>query len=450
MSDSDDEVVEAPSGQSLADDERAELSRLRSEVAALRLRAEGNQLPSQRDRASRRSAVAVVLICLGCLLAPLSVVGVWARDHVSDTDRYLATVTPLASDPGVQIALADRVTDEILRYVDVRAIVGQAVDVLAARGLPPATADRLRGLSGPVAGAVRGFVQGKVREVIASPRFESAWVTANRVAHEQFVAALSGRQGAVTVSAGRVTIDLGAFVATAKDALVSAGFTPAAAVPTVHPTYELFASRDLARAQFAYRLLDRLGNVLPVVALAFLVTGVYPARRHRRAIIGAGLGLAAAMLVLDAVLVILRTMYLDRLPDTVPATTAATVFDTLVRFLRTELRAVLVVGLVVAAAAFASGPSVTATGIRRGSTDALAWLRERGEALGLRTGPVGAWIHRNLRALRVVVVAAAAVVFAFWDRPTGSAVLVLAGATALALALLQFLARPPAASGRTG
>jgi hypothetical protein len=446
MGDSAEQVVRTPPDGSLTEDEHAELARLRAEVSAYRDRGDGTPPGPRRARSAWRSIVAVVLIVVGCLLAPLSVVGVWARDQIGDTDRYLANVTPLAADPGVQNALADRITNEIFGYVDLRGIVDQTLDVLVARGLPASTADRLRGLSGPLANGVRGFVRGKVGEMVASRQFQDAWVTANRVAHEQLVAALSGKQGSVGVSEGTVSVDLGPFIAAAKQSLVSAGFTAVARIPDIHPKFELFSSRYLQRAQSGYRLLDRLGTALPLVSLALILLGVYLARGHRRALVGAGLGLALSMILLGSALVVGRSVYLDTLPDTVSAPTAVAVFDTLVRFLRTGLRMVLVLGLVVAAGAFLSGPSATAVSIRGGSSTALGRLRERGEAVGLRTGPVGAWVHGNLKMLRLAVLCAAAVVFVFWDRPTGKVVLVLAGFVVLALAVLQFLARPPHAA----
>ena len=36
--------------------------------------------------------VATLLIVIGCILAPLSVVAVWAKNQVTNTDRYVATV----------------------------------------------------------------------------------------------------------------------------------------------------------------------------------------------------------------------------------------------------------------------------------------------------------------------------------------------------------------------
>ena len=65
-----------------------------------------------------------------------------------------------------------------------------------------------------------------------------------------------------------------------------------------------------------------------------------------------------------------------------------TLFDTLIRFIRTELRTLLVAGLVIAAGAFFTGPSVTAVRTRSALGSGLGWLRRSGERAGLSTGPV--------------------------------------------------------------
>ena len=86
-----------------------------------------------RPRGGSAQAVATLLIVIGCILAPLSVVAVWAKNQVTNTDRYVATVAPLADDPAIQNAVADRVTAEIFSYLDVVGITNQAVDALAER-----------------------------------------------------------------------------------------------------------------------------------------------------------------------------------------------------------------------------------------------------------------------------------------------------------------------------
>ena len=149
--------------------------------------------------------------------------------------------------------------------------------------------------------------------------------------------------------------------------------------------------------------------MLPVVALLLLALGVYVARGHRRALIGAGLGLAASMLVLAAGLLIFRSVYLSSVPnDVLPADAAAALFDTLVRFIKEGLRTILVVGLVVAAGAFLTGPSVTAVRIRRAFSSGLGWVRQSGEHAGLRTGPVGTWTYAHRKGLRICAVSLAA------------------------------------------
>ena len=50
---------------------------------------------------SWRTPVAALLITLGCILAPLSVLGVWTANQISDTSRYVANVAPLIKDPAI-------------------------------------------------------------------------------------------------------------------------------------------------------------------------------------------------------------------------------------------------------------------------------------------------------------------------------------------------------------
>jgi hypothetical protein len=139
--------------------------------------------------------VAAVLIVVGCVLAPLSVVAIWARNQVTNTDRYVATVSPLARDPAIQQAIADQITAQIFRYLDVQGLTGQAVEALSDRGLPPRLAQQLQALSGPIANGVQGFTRDQVGKVVASDAFADAWVQANRLAHQELVAALTGEGG---------------------------------------------------------------------------------------------------------------------------------------------------------------------------------------------------------------------------------------------------------------
>jgi hypothetical protein len=440
-------------GPELTGEERAELERLRAEVATLRSRLRqpaadrGDRVAAVRrtGRQRWRTIVATLLIVLACLLAPLSVVAVWARNQVTNTDRYVATVAPLAEDPAIQNAIADQITAQVFTYIDVRGLTNEVVDALATRGLPPRLADQLQALTVPIASGVEGFTRTQVGKVVQSQAFADAWVQANRVAHDELVKALTGEGGgAITVEDNRVSVNMAPFIQTVKQQLTAAGFTLAARIPEVNASFTLFQSDSITRARSAFNLLNTLGVWLPVIVLILIVLGVYVARDHRRALVGAGLGVALGMLVLALGLAIFRSIYLNGVPaDVLPHDAAAVLYDTIVRFLRAGLRTVLVLGLVVAAGAFLTGQSVTAVRTRESLARAIGWLQGGAEQAGLRTGPVGGWVHRHKRALRIGAVVAASLALVFWSRPTGKVVIGLALALLVALAIIEFLGRAP-------
>ncbi len=371
--------------------------------------------------------------------------GVWTANQVSSTSRYIANIEPLIHDPAIQNALTDKVTTEITSHLNVTGYTNQAAALLASKGLPR-VGSLLRTFAPSISGAVAGFIHSTVRKIVTSPRFARAWIEVNKVAHQQLVTALSGQSGgAITVSNGQVTIDLAPFITIVKQDLAARGFTIVNSLPPIHPTLALFSSRKLVQAQTAYRLINDLKIVLPLLTLLLLALGAYIARNHRRAIIGAGLGLAASMLVLGAGLLIFRGIYLNSVPSSLlPSSAAAAMFDTLVRFIKEGLRTILVLGLVVAAGAFVTGSSVTAVRTRGAFASGLGWIRESGERAGLRTGPVGRWTYAHRTVLRISAVALAALIFVFWGRPTSTTVIVITVLLLVVLGLIELVGRPPA------
>jgi hypothetical protein len=418
--------------------ERAEPERPRAETTQPR----GQQAGSRRRR--WRTPVAVVLIVIGCVLAPVSVIAVWSANQVSDTSRYIANIEPLIHEPPIQNALTDKVTTQITSHLNIAGYVDQASAVLAGKGLTRVGA--LVKTFGPaLASGVAGYVHSAVHKIVTGPRFARAWVQVNTVAHQALVKALSGQGKTVTVRNGQVVIDLAPFIAIVKQDLSARGFTLINKLPPIHPTLALFSAKDLVKAQTLYRLINDLKIVLPILSLVLIGLGVYIARSRRRALIGAGLGFAASMLVLGAGLAIFRTIYLNSVPSSVlPADAAAAIFDTFVRFIKEALRTLLVVGLVVAIGAFFTGPSVTAVRTRAAFRSGFDWIRRGGEHAGVSTGPVGQWTYAHRRVLRICAVALFALIFVFWGRPTALVVILLAVLLLVTLGLIELIGRPPA------
>jgi hypothetical protein len=440
LPDTDSEPRAAAGNAGLSQDDHAELVRLRAEVAKLRSE---KAAPAPRRRGGWRAPVAAILIVVGCLLAPLSVLAVWTASQVSDTGRYVANVEPLVHDPAIQNALTDKITNEVTSNIHVTAYTDQAAALLTSKGLPR-VGGLLKSFAPSISGAVTGFIHSAVHKLVTSPQFARAWVKANTAAHKVLVIALSGQgNGTVGISNGQVTIDLGPLISTVKQDLVKRGFTLANNIPAIHPTFALFSAKYLVKARNAYRLINDLKYVLPILSVLLLALGVYVARGHRRALIGAGLGLAGAMLLLAAGLLIFRGVYLNSVPPSaLPADAAAALFDTLVRFIKEGLRTILVLGLVVAAGAFLVGPSVTAVKTRAAFASALGWVRAEGEHAGLRTGPVGTWTYTHKTALRISAVALAALIFVFWGQPTAGVVIGITIMLLVALGLIELIGRP--------
>ena len=447
MSDADRAAEpQAGTGNGPSVDEQAELER-GAEAAAPHTE---QATPRRRPHTGWRAPVSVVLIVVGCLLAPLSVLAVWTANEVSSTSRYVANVEPLVHDPAVQNALTGKITTEITTHLNVTGHTDQAAAALTSHGLPR-VGTLLQSFGPSISSAAAGFIHGQVHKIVTSPQFARVWVQANTAVHKQLVKALSGQGGSsVSVSNGQVVLSLGPFINLIKQDLVKRGFTLVSKLPAINPTLSLFSAKYLVKAQSGYRLVNDLKIVLPIVALLLLALGVYVARGHRRALIGAGLGLAASMLVLGAGLVIFRGVYLNSVPgDVLPADAAAALFDTLVRFIREGLRTILVVGLVVAAGAFLTGPSVSAVKTRKAFSSGLGWVRQTGEHAGVRTGPVGIWTYAHRKGLRICAVCLAALLFVFWGRPTAVVVVVIAVLLLVLLGLIELIGSTPAPAPAT-
>jgi hypothetical protein len=419
------------------------VSQLRSELTRARRHA-------GKRRRGWRGPVAALLIVLGCVLAPISVLGVWTANQVSNTDRYVANVAPLISEPAVQSALTDKISAAVSKQVDVQAVAKQAAVQTSNRGLTRLGA-LLSNFSGSIAGAVDGLIHSTVGKVVKRPAVARLWVRGNRAAHTQLVNALAGRKSALSISNDKVVISLGPLIGRVKARLSARGLTLVNSLPPINPTFPLFSARYLVRAQSLYRTLNTLKWLLPVLTLVLLAAGIYVARRHRRALIGAGLGLAASMLVLGVAVVVARTIYLGKVPGSVlPADAAAVVFDTIVRFISQGLRVLLVLGLVVAFAGFITGPSVTAVNTRHAFRSAFGAIRGTGERAGLSTGRAGVWVYVHRMPLRVGAVALAVLIFIIWTNPTGLVVLLIAIILAVLLGLIELIGRPPAAPQSAG
>ncbi|QYF72809.1 hypothetical protein [Cryobacterium sp. PAMC25264] len=107
------------SGTAAPPDPAAEIARLSAENA--RLRAQAGPGAEHRAAARWRAFLAALLIAIGVLLAPVSVVSYWTKGYVNDTDRFVASLAPLADDPAVQAYIVDEIVTVVNDNIDIDA-----------------------------------------------------------------------------------------------------------------------------------------------------------------------------------------------------------------------------------------------------------------------------------------------------------------------------------------
>ncbi|WP_030847600.1 hypothetical protein [Streptomyces griseus] len=274
-----------------------------------------SKTPAAPSRSAVPAALSAVLLVLLALLVPLSALSAWVDLEIDDTDRYVAAVSPLSSDPAVRSTVADLVTEEAMRQIDL----------------------------GPLQDTAREFLHRTVSSFTTTDAFRNAWDTANRTAHEAVAASLDGDSGEP------VKIDLAPVIGQVKKDLVRDGVPFADQIPVERTEITVLGPDQADDFRSSFRWL-RYCSIWPAVAtLVFLVlvVGIATVRRGLRgglwvtAVVGAGFVLGAI------VLRILVAVGRDRALDEVPAgdrDAAAAVVDALTASLRTTVWVVLAVG----------------------------------------------------------------------------------------------------------
>src|SRR5689334_6036823 len=130
-----------------------------------------------------RGLFAALLIVLGTILTPITLVALFVHTEVTDTGRYVQNVAPLATNPAIQAYVATDISNRLFAEVDIASYVK---DALPARAQP---------LAGPLTSALKGFVHETTLRVLQSKQFAQLWKDVNRVAHSQMVNVLTGREG---------------------------------------------------------------------------------------------------------------------------------------------------------------------------------------------------------------------------------------------------------------
>jgi hypothetical protein len=203
----------------------------------------------------------VALIVVATLIGVISVLAVWAKRQVLETDSWVQTSSELLSDHAIQEAVAGFLVDALYSNVDVEAELSNR--------LPP----QLQSLSGPVAGALRELADRAALEALQRPRIQQLWEDANRVAHETFIEVVEDDTDV------DVTLDLNTILGEVGNRV---GIDVADRLPADAGQIQILKTDQLSAVQDGVRTFRTVGYVLAFGTLLLYAVAIYLAEGWRR------------------------------------------------------------------------------------------------------------------------------------------------------------------------
>ena len=235
-----------------------------------------------------RSPVASLSGLLAALLLPVSLLSVWVHGVVSDTDKYVETVTPLADDDAVKAAA-------------VKELQREALQLAATTGTPllPGT-DAAR-----PPGRAAGGGQPDVPHRVGAGQPLRARAAGRRA---------RGPQRRRLDDEGRVSIQLATVFGAIAQNLADQGLVDADRAADIDASFAVMDADQLAKARRAYDTLDALGFWLPLVWAALVLLTLLLAQRR----LATTAKLAAASLLTLGLLALVLLFARDALTGDLP------------------------------------------------------------------------------------------------------------------------------------
>ncbi|HEY6473442.1 MAG TPA: hypothetical protein VIY26_11170 [Acidimicrobiales bacterium] len=400
--------------------------------------------PKRGPRARRtRGIVAWVLVVLAALLIPISVLSTWAITTVTNTDQYVATMSPLARNPVIINHLATKATDALF---STKTVQNKITDVLPPKAKP---------IVQPITNEVKTYVHGVALKVFESPQFGRLFDALNRRTHNTVVNILQGKQNNLT-KAGQVALNLSPSLNQLIDNLNSRGVT------LFNPLKPIFAQSNglgltvVSKSQVSkfsalFNTLVTLGWALPITALVLGIIGIAIAVERRKTLLRMSVGVGIVTLVLLGALAFGRSTFLSQASShNLNEGVAAAVWDTLLRFLKQDLRWALLGTFLVALGAWVAGPARYAVWLRTKAVAGWRWLVRQVQALtsGARQGlaqssgarKTGEWIGEHLKGLRILGLVVGGLIVLLGGNVSGWDLVILIIVLAVYLGLLQLVA----------
>ena len=311
-----------------------------------------------------RVVATYALVALAALFLFLTSFAVWVDRVALNTEVFADTSAELIEDEAIRSAVATRTIDEIYASVDVEAEL---------EGPLP---EDVESLAGPTSATLRAVAPGIVERALEQPALQRLWRQAVERSHATLVEVLEERSGTVSTGEGVVTLDLGDIVREAADRI---GVSEAVErrIDEDAGRLVILRSDELDTAQDAFRVLNTIAWLLPLVTLAVFALAFWLSGGRRRLTLRA-IGVAvflSGVIGLLAVNAIGWYVVGELTTDRQSNAAGDDAWDVVTELLRGSFRLQIAVGLLVLLAAWIAGPSGRAVAVRRTIAPALQQRR---------------------------------------------------------------------------
>jgi hypothetical protein len=303
---------------------------------------------------------------------------------------------------------------------------------------------------------LKTYVQGYALKVFESPRFAKLWDTLNRHSHTAVINVLTGKQTPAQkklASAGQIAINVSPAlnqVITDLDQRGITFFDPLRSLSTNSVHFTVVSKQQVSKFSGLFNVIIKLKWAIPVISLVLAILAVALAMERRKTLVRLGVGVALMSLLLLGILSVGRGIFIGQATGGgFNAQGASAVWDTVLRFLKANLRWTVLISVLVALGGWLAGPARYAVWIRKTCVSGWRWVGAQYRAVTSGAGRAAAesgrvrstagWIVEHLSGLRIVGVVVAGLILLFSGNLTGWTLLVIVLVLAVYLGLLQLV-----------
>ena len=312
----------------------------------------------------------------------------------------------------------------------------------------------------PITNQVHSYVEGLAVKVFSSPKFGQLWDTLNRHSHDAVINILTGKQTPLQKKlskGGKIALNLSPALNNLISSANSRGvtlFKPLSAALGKGQqglSFTVVSKQQVSKFSGLFNLIVKLKWAIPVIALVLAILSVLLAIGRRKTLLRLAIGVALMTMLILAGLSLGRITFLNQASGGGFNTqAAAAVWDTVLRFLKTDLRWTLLISVLVAFSAWLAGPARYAVWIRSTCAKGGRWVATQSHELSAGAGRAtaesgrvrrsGSWILEHINGLRILGVVIAGLFLVFGGNLTGWSLLVIVIVLAVYLGLLQLVA----------